>query len=190
MKDTDAAVALVAAAAVAVCSVRFRDSPGLWERRLFEVVNEWPNPWLLRIPQQLGTPWALPATGAALWALGRRREAVAAAVALPAVKLTEVRIKRVIDRRRPLWETPTILRDDAPREGPSFPSGHAAIAAAAAYLLARAWPPSAAPLALATSAASLVRVHQGAHWPSDALAGGALGVGVAATLRRVLVPPS
>lgn len=152
---------------------------------MFALVNGRADPRILRVPQQFGTPWMLPLTSALLWAVGRRREAVAAALTLPAEKAAEVRLKKVVDRRRPVFEMPTILHDDAPREGPSFPSGHAAIAAASGYLLARAFPVASVPLAALTCTASLVRVHQGAHWPSDALAGGALGVGVAASPRWI-----
>lgn len=143
-----------------------------------------------RVPQQLGTPWSLPATVVLLWTVGRRHKAVAAVVALPLEKAVEVGLKKLIRRRRPVMETPTILRDDAPEEGPSLPSGHAALATATAYFLSRAFPTTLPLLAAGTALASFVRVHQGAHWPSDALAGCALGVTVAATLRRIAVPAS
>lgn len=170
-----AAVAFVAAA------VAFHGRPRTREMGLFTVVDDWPDTRLQR--QQVGTPWAPPLVGAALWLAGHRREAVAAVLSLPASKGVEVAVKKVLQRPRPLYETPTVLRDDAPVEGPSFPSGHAALAAAAAYLVCRAAPPVTLPVAALTTASSLVRVHQGAHWPSDALAGTALGVGVAAGLR-------
>jgi len=179
----DATVAVCGAVAFLASAVAFRGTPRGPELRLFGVVNEWPDTRLHRLPQQVGTPWAPPLVGAALWLAGRRREAVAAFLSLPASKGVEVAVKKVLQRPRPLYETPTVLRDDAPVEGPSFPSGHAALAAAAAYLVCRAAPPVTLPVAALTTASSLVRVHQGAHWPSDALAGTALGVGVAAGLR-------
>ncbi|GAA3541060.1 hypothetical protein GCM10022196_21530 [Aeromicrobium flavum] len=181
----DAAVATAAAAAFVASAAAFRRPPGAHELRWFTVVNEWPDSRLIRVPQQLGTPWTLPVAGACLWMAGRPREGAAAAVALPLVKFVEVRVKLFLGRPRPLYETPTILRDDAPLEGPSFPSGHAAIAAATAYLVGRAVPPTALPLAALTVVAALVRVHQGAHWLSDALGGGALGIAVAASVRRI-----
>lgn len=188
MTDPDAVVALGSASVLSACTFALSSRPRWWERRVFALVNRRGNPTVLRVPQQLGTPWSLPATGAFLWVIGRRREAVAAALALPVEKAAEVRIKKALERRRPLLETPTILHDDAPREGPPFPSGHAAIVAASAYLLARAFPVASIPLVAASWFTSIVRVHQGAHWPSDVLAGGALGVCVASALRWLVEP--
>lgn len=75
---------------------------------------------------------------------------------------------------------PTHLRDDAPLEGGAMPSGHAALAACGTTLLLPAVPPSArAALAALTGLSAYVRVHQGAHHPTDAVAGLVLGVGVA-----------
>ncbi|MBA4609568.1 phosphatase PAP2 family protein [Aeromicrobium sp. Marseille-Q0843] len=188
-RDIDTLAALAGTATFAVSTAVFSSHQGTRETRVFTTINEWPDSRLLRVPQQFGTPWTLPLAGAVLWASGRPREAAAAAFSLPVSKGIEVAVKKVLQRPRPLYETPTALRDDAPLEGPSFPSGHAALAAATAYLLARAAPSWALPLAALTVASSLVRVHQGAHWPSDACAGGALGVTVAAALRRITVPP-
>ncbi|WP_081591909.1 phosphatase PAP2 family protein [Aeromicrobium massiliense] len=180
----DGAVAVVSVAAYCVLTARFAREPGPRERRLFTALNDGPHgPWL-RVPQQLGTPWALPVASAVLLARGRRADALAAVAALPLVKGLEVATKKAWDRPRPLMVTPTALRDDAPVEGPSQPSGHTAIAAAATYLVAPAVPPAVAGgLAAATAAASYVRVNQGAHWPSDVVTGTFLGLGVAAGLR-------
>ncbi len=81
--------------------------------------------------QQLGTPWALVATAAIAVVRGRRADAAVALVTLPASKCVEVLTKRVVQRPRPFHVVPTALRDDAPLDGPSMPSGHAAIATAA-----------------------------------------------------------
>lgn len=45
-------------------------------------------------------------------------------------------VKKLRPTHRPLFVQPTVLRDDAPVEGESFPSGHAAIAFTAVGLLA------------------------------------------------------
>lgn len=185
----DTAAAIGAGVAFTACMAAFHGRPRPWEVRLFTRLNEGSRYGLLRVPQQLGTPSALPLTGGALWLSGRRREAVAAVLSLPLSKGAEVAVKKALRRPRPLYETPTVLRDDAPVEGPSYPSGHAAIAAASAYLVCRAVPRASGPVAAITVVSALVRVRQGAHWPTDALGGGALGVGVAATLRRLLVAP-
>ncbi|MGW1538393.1 phosphatase PAP2 family protein, partial [Streptomyces aureus] len=69
----------------------------------------------------------------------------------------------------------------------SFPSGHSASAAAFAAgvaLESRGWGAAVAPLA---AAVGLSRVYTGVHFPSDVVAGAALGVGAAYAV-RALVP--
>lgn len=122
-----------------------------WERASFREVNGGSGLMpLLRVPQQLGTPWVLPA-------------------------------KDVSDSE---------LRDDAPTDGPSCPSGHAAIAFAAVTLTSLHLPTrGTAALASAASLATLTRVYQGAHVPLDALGGVLLGVAVGSGLNFVFGSP-
>lgn len=158
------------------------------DRRLFALLNHHrDDPPGTRVLQQAGTPWALPATAVGALLAGRPRLAVAAALALPVEKLLEVGTKKVRSVPRPLFVQPTVLRDDAPVEGGSYPSGHAAIAVAAAWL-AGSYAPRPARLVLlgVAGASAIVRVSQGAHHPVDALGGAALGTAVAAGLRAVL----
>jgi membrane-associated phospholipid phosphatase len=172
-----AAAGLVAYAGLALS---FQGVPRALERRVFQQINSAPEwPWL-RIPQQLGTPWVLPASSAALWVAGRRGAAVAAAFALPLEKGLEVATKKLTRRPRPVHCLPTELRDDAPLDGESFPSGHAALATCAAVLLAPELPRTARPvLLLSVAATAWGRVHQGAHHPADAVGGALLGAAVA-----------
>ncbi|GFN08463.1 hypothetical protein Smic_70190 [Streptomyces microflavus] len=68
----------------------------------------------------------------------------------------------------------------------SFPSGHAASAAAFATgvaLESKGWGAVVAPVAAAVAAS---RVYTGVHYPSDVLAGAALGIGAAFALRGVV----
>ena len=165
----------------------FRGEPGRWERAAFTRVNDGPDWRWLRVPQQLGTPWVLPALSGTLLVVGQRRDALVAAVALPLVKGIEVATKKILRRPRPLYTTPTELRDDAPVEGPSFPSGHTAIATCATMLVAARTPwPVGAGLRATLLAAAYVRVHQGAHHPSDTLGGFLLGLAVTDMLESVV----
>jgi undecaprenyl-diphosphatase len=150
------------------------------DRRLFALVNHHVDePAALRVLQQAGTPWVLPSIAALAAVGGRRRLALAAALALPVEKALEVGIKKARPVPRPLFVEPTVLRDDAPVEGESFPSGHAAIAFAAATLLVPHAAPPVRALVVATAAATaIVRISQGAHHPVDAAGGAALGVAV------------
>jgi undecaprenyl-diphosphatase len=69
----------------------------------------------------------------------------------------------------------------------SFPSGHGASAAAFATGVALEWPAAGAVVAPVAGAVAYSRLHVGAHWASDVVAGAALGAGVALVGRR-LVP--
>jgi membrane-associated phospholipid phosphatase len=110
-----------------------------------------------------------------------------AAAALPLVKGLEVATKKVLRRPRPLYTTPTELRDDAPVEGPSFPSGHTAIGTCATALVATRTPwPVGAGLGVTLLVSAYVRVHQGAHHPSDTVGGFLLGLTVADALEAVV----
>lgn len=152
--------------------------PSRRERSLFAAVNDADWPWL-RLPQQWGTPWTLPAVGVLAGARGQGRYAVAALACLPASKGIEVAAKKLLSRPRPLYVQPTVLRDDAPVEGGSMPSGHAAIAACATVLLAPVAPrPVLTAATLATALSAISRVQQGAHEPADAAAGLLLGTGL------------
>jgi undecaprenyl-diphosphatase len=67
----------------------------------------------------------------------------------------------------------------------SFPSGHSASAAAFATGVALESPLRAAPVALLAAGVAYGRVHTGVHYPSDVLAGVALGAASAVVVRRV-----
>ena len=156
------------------------------EERLFVRINDAPDWQWLRVPQQLGTPWALVGTSVILALSGRPNRGLAALVTLPAEKAAEVLLKKLFRRPRPIYRVLTELRDDAPVEGPSMPSGHVAIATATTWLLAREGPWwLAVMLGSATVATAFTRVHQGAHWPTDTVAGAALGLTLAVTATAV-----
>ncbi len=94
-------------------------------------------------------------------------------------------LKPLLPRRRPAAaELPAYQTIDNPPTSSSFPSGHAASAAAFATAVALESPKLG--LAVAPLAASVAysRVHVGVHWASDVVAGAALGTGVALATRR------
>lgn len=107
-------------------------------------------------------------------------------------------VKHAVGRPRPYVTRPLqarARRHPAPgRAQLSFPSGHAGLAAA----LVTSWGLShprwyvVGPGALWATGVALSRLYLGVHYPSDALAGAAIGAGVALLvhqLRRVLTPP-
>jgi membrane-associated phospholipid phosphatase len=183
------AVACVAGATVTAAAAAVAGRHPAADRRLFAAVNgtDRAPAAALRVLQQAGTPWTLPLTSAGALVLGRRRLAIAAALALPVEKALEVGIKKARPVPRPLYVQPTVLRDDAPVEGESFPSGHAAIAVTAAWLVAPYLPATARMPILATAVgAGLVRVSQGAHHPVDVVGGTALGCAIGSGLRLLV----
>ncbi|MGZ4476603.1 MAG: phosphatase PAP2 family protein [Nocardioides sp.] len=153
--------------------------PGRRERALFALVNGMDQRVELRVAQQWGIPWTLPLVAAIAAARRRPRHAAVALLAVGATKGVEVATKKVRPRPRPLYVQPTALRDDAPLEGGSMPSGHAAVGACATMLLAPLVPaPVTAVTGAVTLLSALARVQQGAHEPLDAVAGLMLGSGI------------
>jgi membrane-associated phospholipid phosphatase len=145
----------------------------------------------LRAPQQLGTPWTLPLLGLVGFWTRRPHLALWGAAALPLEKAGEVGLKKVLGRLRPARVDPrTQLHDDAPTDGPSYPSGHAAIATLAVLLPAPYLPRPAVGLAAAAAAGTgVARIQQGAHFPLDAVGGVFLAGTVAGVLRTVFGRP-
>lgn len=85
-----------------------------------------------------------------------------------AIKFTVRRARPVLDDLPPLARTKTQL---------SYPSAHATTSFAGARALAACWP--AVPLYATAVAMALSRPYVGVHYPSDSLAGAALGSAVA-----------
>ncbi|WP_092534545.1 bifunctional phosphatase PAP2/diacylglycerol kinase family protein [Amycolatopsis arida] len=99
--------------------------------------------------------------------------------------LANLLAKPLFGRRRPAArEVPEHRRLTRRPTSSSFPSGHAASAAAFVTAVAMESPPTALALAPLGAAVAYSRVHTGVHWPSDIAAGAALGVVAAAGTRH------
>ncbi len=117
----------------------------------------------------------------------RRGQWLAAAATGPAaiginylVKVTVGRERPLIDEHPPLGRAPTKL---------SFPSAHAASSVAGATALGRV-EPRARPALFALAAAMCVgRPYLGMHYPSDVLAGAALGAALGSLIPELGTPP-
>ncbi|MFD9466756.1 bifunctional phosphatase PAP2/diacylglycerol kinase family protein [Streptomyces sp. NPDC060027] len=164
--------------------------------RVFEAVaaRHWPggDPVLPRLSRSAnhGVLWFATAAAVAASRTPRARRAAARGVASLALASATINTigKRSVRRTRPgLDPVPAVRQLKRQPITTSFPSGHAASAAALATgvaLESRGWGAAVAPLA---AAVALSRVYTGVHFPSDVLAGAALGVGAAYAV-RALVP--
>ncbi|MGR6973772.1 phosphatase PAP2 family protein [Streptomyces cynarae] len=164
--------------------------------RLFESVaaRHWPgaDPLLPRLSRAAnhGVLWFATAAALAATRSPRARRAAARGVASLALASATINTlgKRSVRRPRPVLDpVPAVRRLKRQPITTSFPSGHSASAAAFATgvaLESRGWGAAVAPLA---TAVAVSRVYTGVHFPSDVLAGAALGVGAAYAVRG-LVP--
>ncbi|SDD64691.1 undecaprenyl-diphosphatase [Mucilaginibacter pineti] len=94
---------------------------------------------------------------------------------------TNLLVKKIVNRPRPFVTHPdVIIPKDHPTDS-SFPSGHTSAAFAAATSLSLAIPKwyVIAPSFAYAGAVGYSRMYLGVHYPSDVLAGAALGVGSA-----------
>ncbi|MDP9151348.1 MAG: phosphatase PAP2 family protein [Myxococcota bacterium] len=139
----------------------------------------------------LGGGWSALAVLPMLWHARTRLFGKLLAAAIVAQASLVWSIKRAVGRTRPWVALGLAPPLGAPHDG-SFPSGHASgsfcVAAFLAIALPAAWPssPRAARLVgavgvLIAALIALSRVYLGAHFPSDAIAGAALGGMVGAT---------
>lgn len=126
-----------------------------------------------------GALWlAIAAAGALGDRRGRRAYARAAVAVLAAYALNTL-VKLGVGRRRPRLEGLPALTSTI--SGRSFPSAHAATSFAGARALSERLP--APPLYGLATAMALSRPYAGVHYPSDVLAGAALGTAVAELTR-------
>jgi membrane-associated phospholipid phosphatase len=111
----------------------------------------------------------------------RRRDWLLVGVGALAAHAAAIAIKLAVRRRRP--HHPRVAVNVATPSALSFPSAHATSSTAAAMLLCRATR-SSLPLA-AVPLMALSRLVLGVHYPSDVLAGIAVGAAVASTTSRI-----
>lgn len=128
----------------------------------------------LGLSGEYGAVWI--ATGAAGAAVdpGRRSRWLGAALVAPVAIVLNFGVKKTIGRERPvITDHPALAK--APSKL-SFPSAHATSSVAAATALGRVEPRVKAPLYLLAAAICIGRPYLGMHYPSDVLAGAALGL--------------
>ncbi|MBA2323875.1 MAG: phosphatase PAP2 family protein, partial [Pseudonocardiales bacterium] len=115
-----------------------------------------------------------------------RRAALRGVVSIAGASFTaNAVLKTLFPRRRPPADQLPVQRRLTKRPtSSSFPSGHAASAAAFTTAVALESPRTGLALAPLAACIAYSRVHTGVHWGSDVLAGAAVGTGVALATRR------
>ncbi|KAB8170983.1 phosphatase PAP2 family protein [Streptomyces sp. 3MP-14] len=166
---------------------------GRWDRLIFARVAAAEPPGVQAVLPRLSKAanhsrlWLASAAGlAALGGRPGRRAAARGVAALALASLTtNVFVKYAAHRERPLIDGVPLARRLArsPRTS-SFPSGHAASAAAFATGVALESGGLGAAVAPVAAAVAVSRVYVGVHYPADVLAGCALGVGAALVTHR------
>lgn len=125
----------------------------------------------------------IPAIGAAADLRRRPRavpwSALLAGVALPAASLGVQLLKALVARSRPPLVDPGVTALVPLPHDPSFPSGHAASAFAAAGAVALCHRRLRLPVFALAALVAVSRVYLGVHYPLDVLAGAALGLTIA-----------
>jgi membrane-associated phospholipid phosphatase len=125
--------------------------------------------------------WLAVSAVGALLQPSRRRDWLLVGAGAFAAHAAAVLVKRVVRRPRP--HHPAVEVNVGTPSALSFPSAHATSTTAAAMLLARV---TGLPLpALLVPPMALSRLVLGVHYPSDVLAGVALGAAVASTASRL-----
>ena len=144
------------------------------------VYNDWYS--ALRV---VGSLWVWLAVAVIMWRLGRGRHGLATLCGAGLAGILSELLKMTVARQRPL--DGVTLRESgysfrAPFSGfldPSnlgFPSSHAAVAFGGAVTLALLVPRLTLVLLLIATGTALTRVMTAAHYPSDVLVGGLIGI--------------
>ena len=98
----------------------------------------------------------------------------------------EFPLKSLFRRQRPYLQVAQAVLVGAPPQRHSFPSGHAASAFAGAWLLSQHYPRWRFLFYSWACVVAFCRIYLGAHYPSDVVAGGIIGVSLAAFYQRAL----
>ncbi|MEU9300259.1 phosphatase PAP2 family protein [Streptomyces sp. NPDC048269] len=156
-----------------------------WDRQLFDMVARRHWPGAERVLPRLGRAanhgllWGGAAAALAAFGSPRARKAAvrgAASLALASATINTVG-KWSVRRPRPLLDgVPVVRQLTTQPQTTSFPSGHSASAFAFTAGLALESPGWGAVLAPVAASVAFSRVYTGVHYPSDVLAGAALGV--------------
>ena len=158
------------------------------ELRWFEMLNgvsrrAYAPAWVLMQLGSLGGPLV---TGAVIRAAGHRRLGTRVMIVGALTWVSAKAVKPGVRRGRPALTIPATRVLGHQQAGLGYPSGHAAVAAATAVVVApnlpRRWRPLAWAVALGVGP---MRAYVGAHLPLDVLGGVALGIAIGTASRGI-----
>ncbi|WP_308376500.1 phosphatase PAP2 family protein [Streptomyces sp. ISL-99] len=166
---------------------RLLDDVRRLDRRLTRRAASWDSPWARKMLPAVESAaertklwWGAAITMAAVGGATQRKAAAGGVAGMLCAQLiANALCKQLYERRRPPADMiPHDDVEDRP-DTSSFPSGHtaAAVGFTVAVSLTSPWVGAAA--AVPTVLVAVERVHAGAHYPSDVVAGAAIGVGSA-----------
>jgi undecaprenyl-diphosphatase len=166
-----------------------------WDERLFRLLNEgWLHPVLDPVMPLVtdARNYLIPFILAAIVILyvGRLRGLrflVLATVSIVVADAISTHVfKQAFFRTRPCIALEGVRQLVGCVNSPSFPSNHAANAAALATLATLSMPRLWAPAVALAALVGYSRIYVGAHYPLDVLAGGVLGIAIALALSGVM----
>ncbi|MGC5344290.1 phosphatase PAP2 family protein [Streptomyces sp. DT171] len=175
-----------------MCVAACRDRLYRIDRGVTRGVAAWRSPWARRLLPAVESGaehtklwWAAAALLAATGGRTGRRAAVTGLAGMAVAEaFSDGVLKRLCHRARPPQElVPSQDADDRP-DSSSFPSGHTAAAVAFTVGVAVLRPGAGLVCAVPATLIATERVHTGAHYPSDVVAGAAVGLASAWLIRR------
>ena len=166
-----------------------------FDKNLFLFINHLPHSVfldsffsLLSFARYFGAVWFTILILLFIWKEIKERDALWALLLASGITLilSELALKHLIARLRPEFSIPGAIVVFDKTQSFSFPSGHATIAFAAAYILASYHRKFAKWYYLFAALISFSRIYLGKHYPSDVLGGGVLGIGIGIASMKII----
>lgn len=179
-------ISLLFLACLFVCNASAQN----WDINTLHKVNSWDGKFIRNYNKVIsrtepyiavGVPVAMALTA---WAKHDRellKDAVYVGTSVAGTFVLTYGMKYLVDRERPFDRYPDRVHAYSYESSPSFPSGHTATAFALATSLSIKYPKwyVIAPSAFWACSVGVSRMNEGVHYPSDVLAGAAIGAGCA-----------
>lgn len=161
-----------------------------WDINTVHRVNSWDGKFIRNYNKvisrtepyvAIGVPVAMAVTAWAKHDKQLLKDAVYVGTSVAGAFVVTYGMKYLVDRQRPYERHPDRVHAYSHENSPSFPSGHTATAFALATSLSVKYPKwyVIAPSAVWACSVGVSRMNEGVHYPSDVLAGAAIGAGCA-----------